>query len=62
MKRCAQCGGKLGLGVRFRNLWVGSWWVHLRFCSSLCEHNNELERRAANEQRRWLTFLARGSP
>jgi len=23
MKRCAQCHGKLGLGVRSRNLWNG---------------------------------------
>ena len=31
MKRCAQCHGKLGLGVRFRNISNGHWWVHLRF-------------------------------
>jgi hypothetical protein len=42
MKRCAQCHGKLGLGVRFRNLWDGRWWVHLRFCSAHCEGNYEL--------------------
>jgi len=27
MKRCAQCHGKLGLGVRSRNLWNGRWWA-----------------------------------
>src|SRR5262245_1430377 len=32
MKSCAQCHGKLGLGVRARNLWNGHWWVHVRFC------------------------------
>jgi hypothetical protein len=25
MKRCALCHGKLGLGVRYRNLWNGRW-------------------------------------
>jgi hypothetical protein len=29
MKRCAQCHGKLGLGVRSRNLWNGRWWIHV---------------------------------
>src|SRR5215471_8987671 len=37
MKRCAWCHGRLGLGVRSRNLWNGSWWVHVRFCSTHCE-------------------------
>jgi hypothetical protein len=60
MKRCAQCGGHLGLGVKFRNLWNGAWWVHLRFCSALCEESYELERRIENERRRWLTVSARG--
>jgi hypothetical protein len=45
MKRCAFCGGRLGLGVRFRNRWNGTWWQHLRFCSAFCEANDELERR-----------------
>jgi hypothetical protein len=36
MKRCALCHGKLGLGVRFRNIWNGTWWVHVRFCSVRC--------------------------
>ena len=31
MKRCALCHGKLGLGVRYRNLWNGRWWVHPDF-------------------------------
>jgi hypothetical protein len=34
MKRCAQCEGKLGLGVRARNLWNGLWWAHVHFCST----------------------------
>ena len=36
MKRCAQCHGKLGLGVRSRNGWNGRWWVHVRYCSTHC--------------------------
>src|SRR5260370_25134306 len=31
--RCSQCGGKLGLGVRSRNLWHGCWREYLRFFS-----------------------------
>src|SRR6516164_6111055 len=57
MKRCAQCHGKLGLGVRFRNLWNGRWWVHLRFCSTHCEGLYELERYEANARHRWYSFL-----
>jgi hypothetical protein len=49
MKKCAQCNGKLGLGVRFRNLWNGRWWVHLRFCSSYCEKLYELEQRGSTQ-------------
>ena len=37
MKRCAQCHGKLGLGVRSRNVWNGRWWVHVLYCSTHCE-------------------------
>ena len=37
MKRCAQCHGKLGLGVRSRIFWNGRWWAHTRFCSAHCE-------------------------
>jgi hypothetical protein len=44
MKRCAQCHGKLGLGVRFRNVGNGRWRVHVRFCSAHCEALHELER------------------
>jgi hypothetical protein len=50
MKRCAVCGGRLGLGVRFRNLWNGRWWVHLRFCSTRCENSYELEHRQRTQQ------------
>jgi hypothetical protein len=62
MKRCALCDGKLGLGIRFRNLWNGCWWAHTRFCSARCEGNYELERYNANaKQHRWHTFLYRSS-
>jgi hypothetical protein len=54
MKRCAQCHGKLGLGVRSRNLWNGRWWSHVRYCSTHCEARHELERRER--------FLSRSSP
>jgi hypothetical protein len=45
MKTCAQCHGKLGLGVRSRNLWTGHWWIQVRYCSAQCEARHELERR-----------------
>src|SRR5262249_33468166 len=62
MKRCALCHGKLGLGIRSRNLWNGRWWTHTRFCSARCEGNYELERYNANaKQHRWYTFLYRSS-
>jgi hypothetical protein len=63
MKRCALCHGKLGLGIRSRNLWNGRWWSHTRFCSARCEGNYELERYNANaKQHRWYnTFLYRSS-
>src|SRR5438445_5819162 len=54
MKRCAQCHGRLGLGVRSRNLWNGRWWVHVRFCSTHCEALHELERRETPKHR-WYT-------
>jgi hypothetical protein len=56
-KVCLQCGSRLGLGMRFRNLWTGMGWEHVRFCSSLCEANNELERRNQNSQTKWLSYL-----
>jgi hypothetical protein len=58
VKRCALCYGKLGLGVRFRNLWNGRWWVHVRFCSAYCEGLYELERRKMDAKARWYGFLA----
>lgn len=58
MKRCAWCHGRLGLGVRSRNLWNGRWWVHVRFCSTHCEAHYELERYDVNA-RRWRTLLDR---
>jgi hypothetical protein len=45
MKTCAQCNGRLGLGVRSRNVWSGRWWIHIRYCSAQCEARHELERR-----------------
>src|SRR5215472_8783366 len=61
MKRCAWCHGRLGLGVRSRNLWNGSWWIHVRFCSTHCEALYELERYDVNA-RRWRTLLAPHRP
>jgi hypothetical protein len=61
MKRCAQCHGKLGLGVRSRNLWNGRWWVRVRFCSTHCEVRYELEQYDATAHR-WRTILARRNP
>jgi hypothetical protein len=59
MKRCAQCGGKLGLGVKFRNLWRGYRWVHLRFCSRVCEQIYEVGHRKESGQSRLLSPQAR---
>jgi hypothetical protein len=47
MKTCALCHGKLGLGARFRNIWNGCWWVHVRFCSVRCERIYEVKRNDA---------------
>jgi hypothetical protein len=44
MKTCVQCQGRLGLGVRSRNLWTGHWWIHVRFCSTYCEALHKSER------------------
>jgi hypothetical protein len=61
MKRCSQCRGKLGLGVRFRNVWNGRWWVHVRFCSTHCEALHELERYNARAKR-CRHIIARSRP
>jgi hypothetical protein len=42
-KRCAICGSKLGLGVRFRNFWTTAGWKHLRFCGKRCEDTAKRE-------------------
>jgi hypothetical protein len=60
MERCALCHGRLGLGTRFRNIWNGRWWVHVRFCSVRCESIYEVKRNDAAKQR-WHAFLARGN-
>src|SRR6516164_3015757 len=60
MKRCALCHGKLGLSARFRNIWNGRWWVHVRFCSVRCEVIYEVTRNDAAKHR-WHAFLARGN-
>jgi hypothetical protein len=44
MKKCAQCHGPLGLGVRSRNVWNGRWWVYVLYCSTHCEALHALER------------------
>jgi hypothetical protein len=61
MKRCAQCHGKLGLGVRFRNLWNGRWWSHVRYCSTHCEALHELERRETPKHRGYNLPLSQRS-
>jgi hypothetical protein len=58
-KRCEQCGSKLGLGVRFLNLWNGQEWVHMRFCSNLCQSTYDLERRNETARNRLMNLLAR---
>jgi hypothetical protein len=62
MKRCAQCHGKLGLGVRARKVWSGHWWVHVRYCSAHCEALHELERHNARRNRGGHAFIAGNSP
>ena len=57
--RCAECGGKLGLGVRFRNLWDGISWFHLRFCSTRCEERHEHSRRSSLQGERWYSFAGK---
>ena len=59
MKRCAQCHGKLGLGVRSRKVWIGRWWVHMRYCSVHCEALHELERYNARTNRGRHAFIPR---
>jgi|tagenome__1003787_1003787.scaffolds.fasta_scaffold20871036_2 hypothetical protein len=61
VKRCAHCQGKLGLGVRFRNLWNGSWWHHLRFCSRRCEDSFSIAPRRTPQWHAEHPVLARAS-
>ena len=60
VKTCVQCQGKLGLGIRARNLWKGRWWSHVYFCSARCEDRYELEQSEANAKPRWRSFFALG--
>ena len=66
MKRCAQCHGQLGLGVRSRKVWNGRWWVHMRYCSVHCEALHELERYNARASRAgtpsYLATVRRAEP
>ena len=62
MKRCAQCIGKLGLGVRSRKVWNGRWWVLVRYCSAHCEAVHKLERHNARANHGRYAFIARTSP
>ena len=62
MKMCAQCHGKLGLGVRSRNVWNGCWWAHVRYCSAHCEALHELERYNARASRGRHAFLVHTTP
>src|SRR5262245_1056141 len=59
-ERYALCHGRLGLGTRFRNIWNGRCWVHVRFCSVRCESIYEVKRNDAAKQRSH-GFLARGN-
>ena len=59
MKRCALCHGRLGLGARFRNIWNGHWWVHVRFLFGSLRSHYEVKRNNAVKHR-WHAFLARG--
>ena len=38
---------------RFRNIWNGRWWVHVRFCSVRCEGIYEVKQ---NDAANWHTF------
>jgi len=58
-QRCAECGGGLGLGVRFRNLWNGFSWFHLRFCSAACEGRYIHVRRITDREERWFSFASK---
>lgn len=56
--RCAQCGGKLGLGVRFKRYFDNWSWTHKRFCSNFCAHMYDQEVHIAKQkQRAWIKFL-----
>jgi hypothetical protein len=57
VKTCVQCQGKLGLGMRARNLWNGRWWSHVYFCSARCEDRYGLEQSEANAKPRWRELL-----
>jgi hypothetical protein len=57
MKRCAQCHGNLGLGVRSRKVWNGRWWVLVRYCSAHCEALHKLERYKARANRGRHAFI-----
>ena len=49
---------KAGIGTRFRNIWNGRWWVHVRFCSVRCEGIYEVKQ---NDAANWHTFPRSGN-
>jgi hypothetical protein len=54
-KKCATCHKPLGLGIRFKNLWTGISWIHVRFCSERCLKAHEAALRAKNNQAKWFS-------
>ena len=60
-KRCAVCKKKVGLGVRFLNLWNGFGWTHIRFCGARCEERFEKDHKNAVQKLRWHRHFAGGS-
>jgi hypothetical protein len=57
IKRCDQCSGRLGLGVRFRNYFYWLGFVHRRFYSSYCQTLSDEAYENAKRTQRWHSFL-----
>jgi hypothetical protein len=60
MTKCANCFGKLGLGVRFLSVWNRETWrfKHVRFCSARCEATYENDIRDEKARRKFLAYLS----